>query len=41
MKKFIVTFRHMGTVLTRVIEAYTRSDAMGCVCGVVISCEPA
>lgn len=39
MKKFIVQFRHQNTVCTRVIEAYTRDDAMGCVCGFVMSCE--
>lgn len=39
MNKYIVTFRNSGTICTRIIEAYTRSDAMGCVCGFVLSCE--
>ena len=39
MKKFKVTFRHQGTILTKVVEAYTRTDAMGCICGFVYSCE--
>lgn len=39
MKKYVVTFRHSGTVSTRVIEAYTYSDAICCVCGFVLSCE--
>lgn len=33
MKKFLVSFRANGIPRSRVIEAYTRSDAMGCVCG--------
>lgn len=41
MKKFIVMFRHQNTTCTRIIEAYTRDDAMGSVCGFVLSCEEA
>lgn len=39
MKKFKVVFRHQGVILTKVVEAYTRTDAMWCVYGIVYSCE--
>lgn len=39
MKKFKVIFQHQGAIYEKVVEAYTRSDAMGCVCGFVHSCE--
>ena len=39
MKKFMVIFSHMGTKLSKIVEAYTRDDAMGMVCGFVYSCE--
>ena len=39
MKKYLITFRHQGAVLQRVVEATSRDNAMGCVCGFVLSCE--
>lgn len=39
MRKYLVIFRHMGKNLSRVIEANTRTNAMLCVSGVIISCK--
>ena len=41
MKWFLVSFRVNGSSIPqeRVIKAYTSSDAMGCVCGFVVSCK--
>ena len=39
MKKFIIIFRHVGTQVSKIVEAYNRTDAMGMVCGFVYSCE--
>ena len=39
MKKYVITFRHNCTVSTRIVKAYTYSDAICCVCGLVLSCE--
>lgn len=38
-KYFLVTFRHQNTTCTRVIEATTRDNAMGSVCGFVYGCD--
>jgi len=39
MNKYIVTFRHMGETVTRLVTAETRDQAMNSVCGFVYSCE--
>lgn len=39
MKKFIVIFRHAGTQVSKIVEAYNRTDAMRMVCSFVYSCE--
>ena len=37
-RKYLVTFTHQGTILQRVVEATSHDNAMGCVCGFVLSC---
>jgi hypothetical protein len=39
MKKFVVIFKHAGTRLSKIVEAYNRNDAMRMVCAFVYSCE--
>ena len=41
MKWFLVSFRVNGSFVpkSRVIKAYTSSDAIDCVCGFVVSCK--
>lgn len=39
MYRWRLLVRHMGEIETVYVVAPTRDDAMGCVCGVVISCE--
>lgn len=39
MKTWKVVFRCEGKKIEKTVEAYTRSDAMNCVCGFVYECE--
>lgn len=38
-KHYLITFRNGHDIVTRIVEATSRDNAMGCVCSFVLSCE--